>query len=124
MATFTMLGRISLNKAATRILEKDAVEFVILLWDRDAKRMGIRPITKKDPRSYRVSYGKNGNGAGFSAKTFFDFIDYDYSVTRSFPVEWNDKENMFEGQIPPEHLKDPRQQKLLNVEDALKQKRA
>lgn len=116
MMTFTTLGRIALNKSATRILEKDAVEFVVLLWDRDARRVGIRPLTKRDPRSYQVSYGKKGNGAGFSAKTFLDYIEYDYNVSRSFPVEWNEKEGQFEAQIPAEHFKDSKQQKLLQVD--------
>jgi hypothetical protein len=116
MMTFTTLGRMALNKAATRFLEKDAVEFVVLLWDKDTRRVGIRPLTKRDPRAYRVAYGKKGNGAGFSAKTFFDYIDYDYSVSRSFPVEWNDKEGQLEAGIPVEHFKDTRQHKLLHVE--------
>lgn len=116
MVTLSILGRISLNKAATRTLEKDATEFVILLWDREARSIGIRPITKKDPRAYRVSYGKKGNGAGFSAKTFLDHIEYSPDQTRSFPVEWNDQENMFEVQIPVEHFKDSRQRKLIAVE--------
>jgi len=124
MITFTGLGRIALNKASTRFLEKDAVEFVILLWDKEARRMAIRPITKRDARSYRVSYGVKGNGAGFSAKTFLDFIEYDYSVTRSFPVEWNDKENMLELEIPVEAFRDKRQQRLLPIETPVRQKNA
>src|ERR1700692_3818143 len=116
MMTFNSLGRIALNKSSTRRLEKDAVEFVVLLWDRDSRRVAIRPLTKKDPRAYRVAYGKKGNGAGFSAKTFLDYIEYDYSISRSFPVEWNDKEGQFEAQIPAEHFKDTKQQKLLQVD--------
>lgn len=123
MMTFTTLGRIALNKSATRVLEKDAVEFVVLLWDRDSRRVGIRPLTKRDPRAYRVGYGKKGNGAGFSAKTFLDYIEYDFSVSRSFPAEWNDKEGQLEAQIPSEHFKDTRQQRLLPV-DAPRQRGA
>src|SRR4051812_28365656 len=68
MLTITKLGRIALNKTATARFERDAVEFVILLWDKESRRIAIRPITKKDARAYRVSYGQKGNGAGFSAK--------------------------------------------------------
>lgn len=114
--TFTSLGRVALNKHATRVLEKDAVEFVILLWDNEGRRIGIRPITKRDQRAYRVSYGKNGNGAGFSAKTFLDYINYNYAMTMNFPIEWNDKEGMFEAQIPAAHFKDNRQAKLLPLD--------
>jgi len=94
--TFTTLGRIALNKAATAVLDKLVVENVVLLWDADTKRIGIRPISKKDSRAYRVHYGKNGNGAGFSAVTFLDHIGYNYKEgSNSFPAEWNDGEGMF-----------------------------
>jgi len=116
MVTFSTLGRISLNKAGTARFEKEVVEFVILMWDPSAHKVGIRPISKKDPRGYRVSYGKKGNGAGFSAKTFLDYIEYDYGESRSFQTEWNDQENMFEFEIPVEHLKDSRQRKLIAVD--------
>jgi len=123
--TFTSLGRISLNKHATAILEKDAVEVVILLWDSEERKVGVRPITKRDSRAYRVSYGKKGNGAGFSAKTFLDYINYDYSVTRNFPIEWNEREGFFEVQIAEEYfIRDSRQQKLLPVDTLGKQRLA
>src|SRR5262249_19556502 len=110
--------RVALNKSATKVLEKDAVEFVVLLWDRESRMVGVRPLTKRDPRAYRVAYGQKGNGAGFSAKTFMDFIEYDYTVSRSFPVEWNDKEGMLVAQIPAEHFKDTRQLKLSNIDSS------
>jgi hypothetical protein len=103
--TFNPLGRISLNSASTKLLEKDAVEFVLLLWDKDRLSIAIRPIRKKDTRTYHVSYGKKGNGAGFSAKTFLDYIGYDYSKTHAFPVVWNDAEGQLETNIPLEHFK-------------------
>ena len=94
--TLTTLGRIALNKAATVIFEKQAVENVLLLWDADTKKFAIRAITKKDPRAYRIHYGQKGNGAGFSAVTFLDFIGYDCrKESRSFPAEWNDESSMF-----------------------------
>lgn len=116
MLTVTKLGRIALNKSATIRLEKDAVEFVILLWDQDSRKIAIRPITKKDPRAYRVSYGQKSNGAGFSAKTFLDFIEFDFTQSRNMPVEWNEQENMYEAQVPTEFFKDSRQRKLIALE--------
>jgi hypothetical protein len=110
------LGRMGLNKAATRVLEREAVEYVLLLWDRENHRIAIRPIKKKDGRAYHLSYGKKGNGSGFSAKTFFDYIGYDYSETRSLPAEWNEGEGIFELEVPVEHLKDEKQRRLLPVE--------
>jgi len=114
--TFNKLGRISLNKTATAILERDAVEFVLLLWDPIKRQVGIRPITKKDQRAYRLAYGKKGNGAGFSAKTFMDHIGYEYSESRSTPVRWDEGESMFIAEVPVEYLRVNPQPSLLAVE--------
>ncbi len=111
--TFNKLGRISLNKSASETLEKEAVEFVLLLWDASKRQIGVRPITKKDQRAYRLAYGKKGNGAGFSAKTFMDYVGYDYTESRSFPIRWDEGESMFIGEIPAEYLQQQRQQPLL-----------
>lgn len=111
--TFNKLGRLSMNKTATVRLERDAVEFVLLLWDPSKRQIGIRPITKRDPRAYRLAYGKKGNGAGFSAKTFMDYVGYDYKESRSFPLRWDEGESMFTGEIPAEVLEQQRQQPLL-----------
>lgn len=89
--TFNKMGRLQFNKPATAKLEKEAVEYVLLLWDASLNKVGVRLITKKDSRAYRVSYGVKGNGAGFSAKTFFDYIGLDYTETRSTPVEIGDE---------------------------------
>ncbi len=114
--TFNKLGRIALNKTATATLEKDAVEFVLLLWDPVKRQVAIRPITKKDQRAYKLAYGKNGNGAGFSAKTFMDYIGYDFLESRSIPVRWDEGEAMFIAEIPPEYLLRNSQQSMLPTE--------
>jgi hypothetical protein len=114
--TFNKLGRISLNKTATTVLETDAVEFVLLLWDASKRQVGVRPITKKDQRAYRLAYGKKGNGAGFSAKTFLDHIGFNYTESRSFPIKWDEQESMFIGEVPQEILQEGRQQSLLSME--------
>ncbi len=114
--TFNKLGRIALNKTATAILEKDAVEYVLLLWDASKRQVGVRPITKKDQRAYTLAYGKKGNGAGFSAKTFMDYIGYDYAESRQYPAKWDEAEATFVAEIPAEHLQGRQQQSLLAVE--------
>jgi len=122
--SFNTLGRMGLNKAATSVLEHEAVEYVLLLWDQEKHRIGIRPIKKKDSRAYHVSFAKKGNGSGFSAKTFLDYIGYDFSETRSVAAEWNDAEGMFEAEMPIEGLKSERQQRLTPVEGTKKASRA
>ena len=108
--TVTKLGRMALNKAATAPFEKSAVENILLMWDGERKQFAIRPITKKDTRSYKLSYGARGNGAGFSAVTFFDYIGLDYSESRTMAAEWNEQEGMFEVKVPDEYFVQKRQQ--------------
>lgn len=103
--SFSPRGRIGLNHAATAIMEERAVEFVLVLWD-NGHRVAIRPITKKDPRAYRLSRSKSSSM--FSAKSFLEFIRYDLSKTRTFPAKWNEDEGLLEIEIPAEHLKDSR----------------
>jgi hypothetical protein len=99
------MGRLALNKSAAAMLEKSAAELVLLLWDADHRKVGIRVTTnKKDQRAYRVAYGAHGNGAGFSCVTFLNHIHYDWSKTRTFPMEWNEAEGTFVFAIPTEHL--------------------
>jgi hypothetical protein len=110
--TFNKMGRIQFNKTATAKLEKEAVEYVLLLWDAELNKVGVRLISKKDPRAYKLSYGVKGNGAGFSAKTFFDYIGLDYTETRTAPVEIGEGEILLEFQIPSDYFSRQRQQHL------------
>lgn len=108
-------GRIALNKTSTAIMEKNAVEFVLLLWDQDNRKVGIRPISKKDPRAYRIKYSPNLGSASFSAKTFFDYIGLNYSQTRTRPAVWNDDDALLEVDIPDDLLLQQKQQKLISI---------
>jgi hypothetical protein len=119
------MGRFALNKTATVKLEGDAVENILLLWDKDRRIIGVRPITKKDARSYKIHYDKKGGGSGFSAKTFFDYIGYDYKETRTFPTTWNEQEMAFLIEIPEMHLQtEGRQAKPVLLERAGRSRKA
>jgi len=120
--TVTKLGRMALNKAATVPFEKQAVENVLVMWDADRRQFAIRPITKKDTRSYKITYGAKGNGAGFSAKTFFDYIGLDFSESRTMSAEWNDQDGMFEVKVPDEFFLQ-KKQPVVAVEMARKQQK-
>lgn len=104
--TFTTNGRFAFNKAATAQFEKNAIENVLLLWDAEKNLVGVRPITKKDARSYKIHMGKKGNGCGFSASTFLKYIGYDISKSRPMLAKWNDTEEIFEIEVPEEYRKE------------------
>ena len=50
-------GRFAFNKAAIAIFVQHAIEYVILMWDADKKLIGVKPMTKKDARTYTVIMG-------------------------------------------------------------------
>lgn len=89
-------ARIGVNRSATEILQKNGVEYALLLWDKEESKIGIQAALKTDTRAYRIAFNKKGTGAFFSAKTFFHYILYDYSQTRSYIAEWNSVEKMLE----------------------------
>ena len=95
--SFMRNGRMSFNKAGTVLLQEQAVEQVLLLWDQATRRIGIRPIIKQDPRAYKVHFGHKNNAAGFSAVTFMEHAGIDCEKgTQSYPVEWNQEQGVFE----------------------------
>jgi hypothetical protein len=107
-AAFTKMGRVAFNIMATANFEKKGVECVLLGWDKERRLVGIKPIsiTKKDLRAYKLrAGGKKGNGSGFTASTFLRHIGFDLSETKSMPIEWDDKEEMFLVEVPEEYLK-------------------
>jgi hypothetical protein len=108
--TFTKLGRLSFNKSGTVLFEKHAIEHVLLMWDNEKRLIGIRPIAKKDPRAYKVHYGKKGNGCGFSATTFLKYIGYSETNSQSVPANWDEQEGMFIIEVPEQYLKEDKQQ--------------
>jgi len=113
-------GRIILNVAAARLFHSNAVENVLLLFDNERNMMALRPISKKDSRAYKVTYGKNQNGCSFSGKSFLDFAQINYSEKRTFPAVWNENEGLLEVSVTAESHKD-RQRKLQPVEQGKKQ---
>jgi hypothetical protein len=111
------LGRCLMNRAAALLLERDGVDYVLIMWDKETHRIGLKASTKKDPRSFAVRYSrkdKNVTGAAFSGVMFLRHIGYDLSTTQSYAMNWNADDSIFEVEIPPARLKGS-QQSLLTV---------
>ena len=111
--SFSKLGQFAFNQPAARILQKETVEHILLLWDASASKLAIKTTSnKKDSRAYRIRYNDKGNGASFSAKTFLDFIGVDITERRPIPIEITpNSEYLIEIKIPTEFLK-TKQQRL------------
>jgi len=119
--TISPLGRCALNRAAAAMFHKEAVENVLLLWDKDALKFAVRPITKKDTRSFAIRYSqkdKTITGAAFSGVMFLRHIGYDFSTTKTYPIKWSANESIFEIELPKERFGG--QQPLVAVEGGKK----
>ncbi len=102
--TITKMGRIALNKFASELFESVKATHVLILWDKEDFKCGIRVANSKDVGAYTLTPGFKGNGAGFSAVTFLNHIRYDWRVTRSFNSEWDQSGQMLVFSIPKEHF--------------------
>jgi hypothetical protein len=87
------------------MLRKKGIQEVLLLWDKDGRRIAIQSITKKDSRSYMVRFSRRDKSAAFAARPFLECIRYDYSHTKAFPCEWNEEQHMFEVSLPADAFK-------------------
>ena len=103
--SITSYARINLNSTAASKLAGLGVQHVLLLCDTDHHRIALRPISKKDNRTYTLKYLARNRGAGFSAKTFLDHYNIDYSHARSFPATWNEEQGILEIELPPDLFK-------------------
>lgn len=103
--SFSKLGRLSFNKSASVKLKEYTAESVLLLWDKESKRIGVQLITKNDNRSYKIHWSPRGDGCGFTASTFLKYVGLDVSVTKSLPAQWYDEQKMFIVELPEEYLK-------------------
>lgn len=113
--TFSVEGRLAFNATICRLFDDAAVENVLLLLDREQRKVAVRPITKKDARSYKVSYAKIKAGCNVSAKAFLDWAKIDYSERQTYPAQWNMHEAILEITLPREAFKDA-QKRIVAVE--------
>lgn len=103
--SFSRIGQVSFNQSAARILQKETIETILLLWDASEKKLAMKATAnKKDPRAYIIRYNDKGNGASFSAKTFLDHAGIDFSQRKAIPININGNGEYFLEVAIPEAL--------------------
>jgi hypothetical protein len=113
--SFSKIGQLTFNQSAARILQKETLEYVLLLWDAEERKIALKSTSnKKDQRAYRIRFADKGNGAAFSCKTFMDHIGIDYSERRGLTIEINPNNEMFiEVKVPESFFKKKPQPKIV-----------
>lgn len=109
-------GRIGISQKAARFLGLESGSLVLVLWDKEKKRLAIQKINDDDVRAYKVSY--SNNSAGIHAVNFLKHIGYTASETRTLIGEWNEADSLFEVAIPLDLLST--NQKLDSVDNSKK----
>lgn len=114
--SFSKQGQFVFNTMAAQKLQKAAIEHILIMWDTEERKVALKSTTnKKDGRAYRIRYFNQGNGAGFSAKTFLDYIGVDYSQRRPLDIEIDPNHEMaIEARIPDEWFKRKSQPRIVS----------
>jgi hypothetical protein len=98
--TFTATGRIVLNAAATRVILEAGIKSVLLLWDKDNKKIALKATTKTDKNGFAISTTRGYSGS-LRAKSFLSHIGWSPTQRQTLTAVWNQKERMLEVALPP-----------------------
>ena len=85
-------GQIGFNQGAVEKCNLKNFEFVVLYFDKDAKRIGMRPTNEKEDGVCKIQI-RDMNGA-VGAKSFLDYYSVDYKKTERYDPTWDDTNKM------------------------------
>ena len=100
-------GRMRFNSDATKKLLSLGVLRLDLLWDRDRGRVGFRPAPEDDRSAYKLTFSRAQNSADIAVKAFLKHAGYVLKEKLDLPLEWDEKEGMFEAKFPRAGRKAP-----------------
>ncbi|HLW77921.1 MAG TPA: hypothetical protein VKS01_13075 [Bryobacteraceae bacterium] len=101
--TIAPQGRVVFNAAACRLLIESGVKHVIVLWDSEARKIGVKSGSKDDKNAFSVTF-TGGHSASFGAKSFFQHIGWSAPKRQLLETTWNPKTKMFEATLPAQFL--------------------
>jgi len=77
---------------------------VLLLWDKDNYKLAIRSTQKTNKNAFAVSVGADGRSGGIRAKSFLNYIGWRAQQRQRLPAVWDEKEKMFEIELPSSYV--------------------
>ena len=81
-------GSFSINRACMDAFLKD-VTYTQLLFDHDARRIGLKPVAPDSGNSFKISRSKSGSGS-IAARLFLSHYGVEYSTTQRLKAEWDE----------------------------------
>jgi hypothetical protein len=103
-------GRLTLNAAATRLVQKAGVRTVRVLWDKLSCGIALQASEKGDKNSYTIAFSR-GRSASISLKAFLAFIGWSSNRRQSVPARWNPQQKMLEAELPARFVGKRKQEK-------------
>jgi hypothetical protein len=91
-------GQIGFNQGAVEKHNLNSYTYAILFYDEHTKRVGIQ-FTNDESEAGAIKLVKRTAGFSFSARAFLDSIDYDYSKTKKYDMEFDQEAQLFIIQI-------------------------
>jgi hypothetical protein len=101
-------GRLTLNAAATRALEKAGVRTVRVLWDKLKYGIALEACDKGDKNSYSIAFSR-ARSASISLKAFLRSIGWSANRRQSVPARWDSSRRMLEAELPARYVGGRRQ---------------
>ncbi len=95
-------GKFAFNKPASDFLKKKGIKYIVLLFDSDNLTIGIKESKGINDACHHLSDSQHHNYLGFTAIAFFKHIRCTIKRTKSFPLVWDEKEEMYILSLPKE----------------------
>jgi hypothetical protein len=96
-------GRIIVNAAGCRILKGAGVKYAVLLWDHSARKMAIKAAARGRD-AFSITFVREGSSGSLHAAGFVRSIGWNATRRENLPAAWNEREKMFEVDLPARHL--------------------
>jgi hypothetical protein len=93
-------GKVAFNRPASDLLKEKGIKTAVLLFDEENLVIGIRQPKGFNESEYKLSNSQHESYLVICPKAFLKFINWPLKKTRSFPVEWDEKENMLLVKLP------------------------
>jgi hypothetical protein len=98
-------GRIAINAAASRLLEKAGVKAVRILWDKATCGLALQATEKGDKIAYSIAFGGGTRSASLTVKSFFHHIGWSSERRQTVPARWNEQKKMLEATLPSRFIR-------------------
>lgn len=93
-----------LNADAGDLLHRAGAKFVHIMWDSDARKVALRPLTRADKIAFKLTSKAGRRGMAITAGSFLRYIRWNSANSATVPVEWNEESKVLEASLPSKFI--------------------